>query len=449
MRSNPIESAPGNLYEQREINWGFANRAEMHRSPSRGWQRFGMYTALFVTAGLAMMLVPSVLTNWAGRGETEGLFVAGSTPVATQRSPHDAANSSDSAIKHQLAAEQERQRGEVLAHQLALAREDVGTLTARVTALTDERTEAEKALQTAQASAAEQKLALEQERQRGETLLRELASAREEVEARKAAVNAADASAKNAQASATEQTQAAEQERQRGEVLAHQLASAQVDVGTLTARVTALTDERSEAEKALQTAQASAAEQKLALEQERQRGDTLLRELASAREEVEARKAAVNAADASAKNAHTSRSAKAVLAGGSSDTDIGSGSSTAALKVPALPTPQKSEPVWPNPPGAVSAPTSDNGLEQAPEMAPPASMRSGPSGAGQSLRDLSRPNPPERLIGRGYRDLNRFPDYSQTSSRIRDFANRGMPRRQGDGIGTRRQNYSSIRLFGD
>ena len=278
-----------------------------------------------------------------------------------------------------------------------------------MTALTDARTEAEKALQTAQASAAEQKLALEQERERGDTLLRELASAREEVEARIAAANAADASAKNAQASATEQKQAAEQERERGEVLAHQLASARVDVGTLTARVTALTDERSEAEKALQTAQASAAEQKLALEQERQRGDTPLRELASAREEVEARKAVANAADASAKNAHTSRSARAILAGGSNDTDIGSGSSTAASKLPALPTPQKSEPVRPNPPGAVSAARSDDGPAQAPEIAPPALMRSGQgahqsNGAGQSLRDLSHPNPPQRLIGRGYRD---------------------------------------------
>ena len=93
-------------------------------------------------------------------------------------------------------------------------------MTARVTALTDARSEAEKALQTAQASAAEQK-------------------------------------------------QAAEQERQRGEVLAHQLASAREDLGTLTARVTALTDARSEAEKALQTAQASAAEQTQAAEQER------------------------------------------------------------------------------------------------------------------------------------------------------------------------------------
>ena len=302
MRSNPIELVPGDRHEQREINWGF-DRAEMHRSPARGWRRFGVYTALFLTAGLAMMLVPSVPTNWAGRGETEGLSVAGSTPVAIQRTSQDAINSPDSAIKHQLVAEQERQRGEVLAHQLASARGDVETLTARLTALTDARTEAEKALQTAQASAAAQKLALEQERQRGDALLRDLASAREEVEARKATANAAEGSAKNALASATEQTQAAEQERQRGEVLAHQLASARGDVETLTARLTALTDARTEAEKALQTAQASAAAQKLALEQERQRGDALLRDLASAREEVEARKATANAAEGSAKNA--------------------------------------------------------------------------------------------------------------------------------------------------
>ena len=187
MRSNPIESPLANQYERREINWGLDNCAEKRQFPPRGWRRFGVHAALFVTAGLAMMFIPWVPNNWAGRWETEGLFVAGSTPAAIQRSSQDAANSPDSAIKHQLAAEQERQRGEVLAHQLALAQENVGTLTARVTALTDERTEAEKALQTAQASATEQKLALERERERGNTLLRELASAREEVEARIAA----------------------------------------------------------------------------------------------------------------------------------------------------------------------------------------------------------------------------------------------------------------------
>ena len=319
MRSNPLESAPGNLRSNER---------------SIGDSRISCGDALVADARMAALrhTCSAFRYGWVGddvrpfgplqlgrRWETEDLSVAGGTPVTTQRSYQDAANSPDSAIKHQLAAEQERQRGEVLAHQLALAREDLGTLTARVTALTDERTETEKVLQTAQASAAEQKLALEQERERGDALLRDLASAREEVEARKAAANAADASMKNAQASATEQMQAAEQERQRGEVLAHQLASARVDVETLTARVTALTEERSEAEKALQTAQASAAEQKLALEQERQRGDALLRELASAREEVEIRKAATNAADASAKNAHTSSSVRTVSAGGSMD----------------------------------------------------------------------------------------------------------------------------------
>ena len=264
MRSNPIEPAPGEQYERRQIKWGFENLAEMQRSQPRRKQHFGIRAALFVTVGLAVMFVPWDLNNWA-RG-WDSFSGAGNAPVAAQHGSQVAIISPDSVIiKHQLAAEQERQRGEVLAHQLASAREDVGTLTARVTALTDARSEAEKALQTAQALAAEQKQALEQERERGDTLLRELASAREEVEARKAAANAADASAKNAQASATEQKQAAEQERQRGEVLAHQLASAREDVGTLTARVTALTDARGEAEKALQTAQALAAEQKQAL----------------------------------------------------------------------------------------------------------------------------------------------------------------------------------------
>ena len=265
MRSNPIEPAPG-MNKKREINWGFEDLPESHLSPPRRRWRFGVRAALFVTAGLPILFVASVLNN--SGGPRENLLDAGSTSGAT-----------------------------VASSQLEPSREDLGTLTARVTALTDARTEAEKALQTAQASVAEQKLALEQERQRGDALLRDLASAREEVEARKAAADAADASMKNAQASATEQTQAAEQERQRGEVLAHQLASARVDIETLTARVTALTEERSEAEKALQTAQALAAEQKLALEQERERGDTLLVK----RQEVGTHSSA-NAAGASAKN---------------------------------------------------------------------------------------------------------------------------------------------------
>ena len=204
MRSNPIESAPRNqfiiLQDDRkdsdvyEIARWSVERGDWIRSdgepiqitPSH-WrpldhlcrledgacedggasacvQRFSLRLAL------AMMFVPSVLNNWEGPWEKESLFVAGSTQCP-EGSSQDAANSPDSVIRHQQAAEQERQQIEVLARQLASAREDVGTLTARVTALTDARTEAEKALQTAQAAAAEQKRVAEQERQRGEALI--------------------------------------------------------------------------------------------------------------------------------------------------------------------------------------------------------------------------------------------------------------------------------------
>jgi hypothetical protein len=143
----------------------------------------------------------------------------------------------------------------------------------------------------------EQHDALEQERRRGDALARELASARAELEARKAAAKAADDAVQAAQALAIEHQQVGERERQLGQLLARQLASAQKEVETLMARVAAMTDARTEAEKALQAAQASVAEQRQALEQERRRGDALARELASAREEVEARKAAAKAAD--------------------------------------------------------------------------------------------------------------------------------------------------------
>jgi chromosome segregation ATPase len=143
----------------------------------------------------------------------------------------------------------------------------------------------------------EQHDALEQERRRGDALARELASARAELEARKAAAKTADDATQAAQALAIEHQQVGERERQLGEVLARQLASAQKAIETLMARVVAMTDARTEAEKALQAAQASVAEQGHALEQERRRGDALARELASAREEVEARKAAAKAAD--------------------------------------------------------------------------------------------------------------------------------------------------------
>ena len=68
MRSNPIEPAPGEQYERRQIKWGFENLAEMQRSQPRRKQHFGIRAALFVTVGLAMMFVPWDLNNWASQG---------------------------------------------------------------------------------------------------------------------------------------------------------------------------------------------------------------------------------------------------------------------------------------------------------------------------------------------------------------------------------------------
>jgi len=335
MQPNPPE--PAGMINKREIKWGFEDLPETHLAQQGRWRRWATHAALFVTAGLATMFVPLV---WSGRWETNGLFVVGSSRVEVPRSSQDAPNFPASAVMDQLAArndteqalrtaeaaaaeqklaleqerkrgdtlrrdlasareeiqarkagdvsakkvlasaaeqklalQQERERNEVLAHQLTSAQVDITTLTARVSALTDERSEAEKAAQTAQASAAEQKLALEQERERGEALLRE-----REVEVRRRA-NAAGASMRNPVASVTEM-------RQRGEVFARQLASARADIGRLTARVKELTDARAEAELALRTAQVSAAEQKRVAEQERERGEILARQLASAREDL-------------------------------------------------------------------------------------------------------------------------------------------------------------------
>jgi len=407
MPLHQAEAAPSELNVERRINWKFDDRAGMAPWPARGWQRLTIHAALFVTAGSSIMMIPSIVHHWPRPSDKEILVVGGSVPLADQPSAEDLPNSPVSAVKHQLVAERERQKSEVLIHQLATAREDLGTLRAQVTALTDERTAAEKAMQTAQASVAEQKQALEQERQRGEAMHHELESAREDIEARKETANSAEAAAKNALVSASEQRRAAEKEHQRAENLASELSSARADLQTLTARVTALTD----AEKALQTARAAAAEQKQALEQRAPQGDTLLSELASARES--------KGVKTSETNTHAPSVVRVVATQGS---NIDSGTSNPIASPQALPLSARQKRESHRTPAAVSGARSRNELAQAPEMAPPALRRFGqgaPGANGWSPRGLSRQeNRPARTIGQEYRAIPR-------------------------------QNYSSIRLFDD
>jgi TPR repeat protein len=230
-------------------------------------------------AVVAMLFVPSFLSNLAGPREREAVAetIVGATKIGSQNAqtkgrPEDGSPGSDRDGDRM----RENRMKTVFANEISGARQaasqtsldptgaEIQTLKGRVGAETTVR------IEIAQASD-EQKDALEQERRRGDALARELASVREELEMRKAAAKAADDAVQTAQALATEHQQVGERERQRGEVLARQLASAQKEVETLTARVTAMTDARTEAETALQAAQASVAEQRQALELEQQR----------------------------------------------------------------------------------------------------------------------------------------------------------------------------------
>jgi hypothetical protein len=296
----------GALIRITPTHWLPLDHSPKHRKEGlrRRW-RFGMNARHLAIAVVAMLFVPSFLSNLAGPREREAVAetIVGATKIGSQNAqtkgrPEDGSPGSDRDGDRM----RENRMKTVFANEISGARQaasqtsldptgaEIQTLKGRVGAETTVR------IEIAQASD-EQKDALEQERRRGDALARELASVREELEMRKAAAKAADDAVQTAQALATEHQQVGERERQRGEVLARQLASAQKEVETLTARVTAMTDARTEAETALQAAQASVAEQRQALEEERRRGDALARDLASAREDLEMREAGAKAAD--------------------------------------------------------------------------------------------------------------------------------------------------------
>jgi hypothetical protein len=345
MKSNPSEAAPGNefiiLQDDRKhsdvyevAGWSVERAAWIHKegepirmrpthSPPldhlpkhrqeglRGRWRFGVYARHLAIAGVAMLFVPSFLSNLADPREREAVAetIVSATEIGSQNAqtkgrPEDGSPASD----RDGDRTRENRMKTVSANEISGARQaalqtSLDPVDAEIQTL-KERVGAEATVRIEIAQASDDQNALEQERRRGDALARELALAREELEARKAAAKTADDAVQAAQALAIEHQQMGERERQLGEVLARQLASAQKAIETLMARVAAVTDARTEAERALQAAQASVAEQREALEQERRRGDTLARDLASAREEIEARKAAAKAADDAVQAAH-------------------------------------------------------------------------------------------------------------------------------------------------
>ena len=173
----------------------------------------------------------------------------------------------------QQALEDERTRVAALTRELAAARQDIEARAAT----------ASKAAEAAEAAAAKERLALEEERTHVTSLTRELAVARQEIEAR---VDTASKATEAGEAAAAQQRQALEEERTRVTSLARELAVARQEIEARGAT----------ASKAAEAAEAAAAQQRLALEQQRTRVASLARELAAARQEIEARAAAARKA---------------------------------------------------------------------------------------------------------------------------------------------------------
>src|SRR3984893_8380241 len=180
-------------------------------------------------------------------------------------------------IKQKQALEQERGRADALARELTSLRAELDTA----------RTAGSEAVQAGEAEI-KQKQALEQERGRADALARELTSLRAELDA----ARIAGTEVAQAAAAEVEQKQALKQdlkqERDRADDLERELTSRRAERDMTPAAGL----------EAARTAEAAKLEQKLAFGKEREKTETLTRELASARKEAEARSALLAAAHA-------------------------------------------------------------------------------------------------------------------------------------------------------
>jgi hypothetical protein len=175
-------------------------------------------------------------------------------------------------IKQRQALDQERERADALARELTSRAE------------LDAARTADPEVAKAAAAAVEQKQALEQqlkqERDGTEILARELSSLRAELEtARAAGVE----TARTAEAAQIEQELAFGREHSKAETLAREVAAARKEVEERSARLAAA---HAEVSQTTETNRAAVAEQKLALASERDRADAVTRELISVRNEL-------------------------------------------------------------------------------------------------------------------------------------------------------------------
>jgi hypothetical protein len=223
-------------------------------------------------------------------------------------------------IKQTQALEEERDKANELSRELSFLRAELdaaGTLVSKAVQATETEVEQAKALEqeraktaslsrdlasvraeldkarsaaseTAKATAAqiEQKRALEpklkQQQDRAEALSRELTSLRAELDAARAAAQEA---ARTVEATKIEQRRTSERERNRAETLIRELVSAQKQAEERSTRLAAA---HAEVLQVTEKSSTIAAEQKQALASTRERADNLAEELASVRSQLEA-----------------------------------------------------------------------------------------------------------------------------------------------------------------
>jgi hypothetical protein len=187
----------------------------------------------------------------------------------------------------QKSVQQEHARAGRLEQDLAAARRDVET---KSVLMMKASAAAARARRAAENSSGDMQKSLQQERDRADGLAQDLAAARRDVETKtELAIKAGEAAARAKQAAESDagdlQT-SLQQEHARADRLEQDLATARREVETKTALATKASDE---AVREKQAAQGSAGDLQKSLQQERERADRLEQDLAAARREVEAR----------------------------------------------------------------------------------------------------------------------------------------------------------------
>jgi hypothetical protein len=154
-----------------------------------------------------------------------GAQASGTTLAESDNLPEPAVND----VEHSPALAAERNRAATLASELAMTRRDVETKAALLSRATGEAAQTK---QTAEATAAELQQSLVQERDRVAALVRELATARRDLETEIAQSRKAGEEAKQLRQAAKAATGELEQERNRSAALAHDLEPPQHVIGS-------------------------------------------------------------------------------------------------------------------------------------------------------------------------------------------------------------------------